>query len=106
MSITDKEIEILNEYIKHEIECRYEHDNALQLFKTMEKLIANYQASKTYKRITVQQLMDSGLNPFAVKLLAEPFEKIELKKSIRFRFKGIGITIEPLLSPPTTEGSE
>lgn len=57
-------------------------------------------SEKIYKSDVLQLLSDTGINPFAVKLLVESFKKIkwEVKKVIPtplvFTYDGIKITLE------------
>ncbi len=44
--------------------------------------------------VTLQQLNDCGLNPFAVKLLVESWKKHPNPKPVTFDFNGVRITLE------------
>lgn len=57
-------------------------------------------SSDEYPRVTMQTLIDCGLNAFAVQMLSESIADSVNKhlpvKSIKFRFDNVGITITPL----------
>lgn len=52
--------------------------------------------SKEYKQATMQQMIDAGLNGFAVKLLGESIRENNVTEEIKFRYGDVGITITPL----------
>ena len=49
-----------------------------------------------YPEVTMQDLSDAGLNSFAVKLLSESVVANEVSETVKFKFRNVGITIEPL----------
>ena len=49
-----------------------------------------------YPQVTMQQMIDAGINGFAVKLLGESIKENNITETISFRFGNIGITIKPL----------
>ncbi|MDX2350634.1 MAG: hypothetical protein QNK32_09615 [Porticoccus sp.] len=49
-----------------------------------------------YMPITGQQLIDVGLNAFAVKLLSESIADNHIEEIVSFKYKQVGITIEHL----------
>lgn len=52
--------------------------------------------SSCYPSVTMQQLIDVGLNAFAVKLLSESVIQNKVTKAVRFKYESVGITIEPI----------
>ena len=49
-----------------------------------------------YLPLTMQQMIDAGLNAFAVQLLSESVEAQNMTKEVKFRYGSVGITITPL----------
>ena len=50
-----------------------------------------------YPRVTMQQMIDVGINAFAVKLLSESIKENNVTDTISFRYGNVGITIKPLI---------
>lgn len=50
-----------------------------------------------FPQVTMQQLIDHGLNAFAVQLLSESIAEKTVTKQIKFRFKNVAITIDPII---------
>lgn len=57
-----------------------------------------------YPKVTMQHLLNVGLNAFAVKLLAEAVSKHSVTEPLSFQYQGVGITIEPLINLSSKEG--
>jgi len=49
-----------------------------------------------FPQVTMQQLIDHGLNAFAVQLLSESIVNKKVTEQIKFRFKNVAITIDPI----------
>ena len=58
--------------------------------------ISDWNGRPEYPQVTMQQLSDVGLNSFAVKLLSESVVSNEVTETVKFKFRNVGITIEPL----------
>ena len=72
-----------------------------QAWKEAEKFIDRTNDNESYPfekyvAVTMQQIIDSGLNAFAVKLISESISKNQVIEPIRFRYRNVGITIDPI----------
>lgn len=63
----------------------------------IDNMVCGLKKPPEFPQVTMQQLSDAGLNSFAVKLLSESIMSNEVTESISFKYKNVGITIQPVL---------
>ena len=68
--------------------CAETMTKALNTIESQKKRIADLTAQDA-PDLTMQLLSDAGINPFAVKLLCESFERMQSPEPVKFKFQGI-----------------
>ena len=97
--LADNAIEWLNERMESHYDSRCASEGEVYMAAMacrIQELEAAFQAGHEYAEVTMQQLSDAGLNSFAVKLLSESVVSNEVTETVKFKYKNVGITIEPL----------
>ena len=75
-------------------------DDVAGVLSQIDNMVCGLVKPSEYPRVTMQQIIDAGLNAFAVKLLVESIVANNVTETVKFKFKNVGITIEPLPEPP------